>query len=136
MIMKKVKVVTSFLMYENKILILRRSDKVLTMKYKWAGISGYIEYNERMLKRAYKEINEETGLSSNEIEIIKTSEPLEIIDKELDTLWIIYPHLFKTTRTNVKLDWEHDQYQWIEPAEITNYEGVPMLRETLQNVLK
>ncbi|MBE43791.1 MAG: NUDIX hydrolase [Thaumarchaeota archaeon] len=134
--MKKVKVVTSFLMYENKILILRRSDKVLTMKHKWAGISGYIEYNERILKRAYKEINEETGLSSNEIEIIKTSEQLEIIDEELDTLWIIYPHLFKTTRTNVKLDWEHDQYQWIEPTEITNYEGVPMLRETLQNVLK
>ena len=134
--MKKVKVVTSFLMYENKILILRRSDKVLTMKHKWAGISGYIEYNERILKRAYKEINEETGLSSNEIEIIKTSEQLEIIDEELDTLWIIYPHLFKTTRTNVKLDWEHDQYQRIEPTEITNYEGVPMLRETLQNVLK
>ena len=106
------------------------------MKHKWAGISGYIEYNERILKRAYKEINEETGLSSNEIEIIKTSEQLEIIDEELDTLWIIYPHLFKTTRTNVKLDWEHDQYQWIEPTEITNYEGVPMLRETLQNVLK
>ena len=134
--MKKVKVVTSFLMYENKILILRRSDKVLTKKHKCAGISGYIEYNERILKRAYKEINEETGLSSNEIEIIKTSEQLEIIDEELDTLWIIYPHLFKTTRTNVKLDWEHDQYQWIEPTEITNYEGVPMLRETLQNVLK
>ena len=134
--MKKVKVVTSFLMYENKILILRRSDKVLTMKHKWAGISGYIECNERILKRAYKEINEETGLSSNEIEIIKTSEPLEIIDEKLDTLWIIYPHLFKITRTNVKLDWEHDQYQWIEPTEITNYEGVPMLRETLQNVLK
>lgn len=133
---KKIRVVTVFLMYEGSVLILRRSDKVRTMKHKWAGISGYIEGNENVLERAYKEISEETGFSSKEIELVKTAEPLEVPDKELDTLWIVHPHLFKTSRMAVKLDWEHDQYRWIEPAEITSYDTVQMLKETLQSVLK
>lgn len=133
---KKIRVITVFLMHEGKVLILRRSDKVRTMKHRWAGISGYIEGNENVLERAYKEVSEETGFSSKEIELVKTAEPLEVPDKELDTLWIVHPHLFKTSSTDVKLDWEHDQYRWIEPAEITSYDTVPMLKETLQSLLK
>ncbi len=134
--MKKIKVVTILLIHEGKIMILRRSDKVRTMKHEWAGISGYIEGNEKVLERAYKEISEETGLPSNEIELVKIADPLEVSDKKHDTLWIVHPHLFKTFRTSVKLDWEHDQYQWIDPTEITNYETVTMLRETIKSVLK
>ena len=133
---KESRVVTVFLMHEGKVLILRRSDKVRTMKHRWAGISGYIEGNENVLERAYKEVGEETGFSSKEIEFVKIAEPLEVPDKELDTLWIVHPYLFKTSKTAVKLDWEHDQYRWIEPAEITSYDTVPMLKETLQSVLK
>jgi hypothetical protein len=40
---KRVQVVTVFLEYERKILLLRRSLKVRTMQSLWAGISGYIE---------------------------------------------------------------------------------------------
>lgn len=134
--MKKIKVVTVFLVHEGKILILRRSSKVRTMKHKWAGISGYIESNENVLERAYKEISEEVGLQSSEIELITGAETLEVPDRERDTLWIVHPHLFKASRTDLRLDWEHDRYQWIDPSEITDYETVPMLKEALQSVLK
>jgi 8-oxo-dGTP pyrophosphatase MutT (NUDIX family) len=134
--MKKIKVVTVFLMHEGKILILRRSENVRTMKHKWAGISGYIEGDENALERAYREVSEESGLSSNEIELVAAAKPLEVPDRERDTLWIVHPHLFKTSKAIVKLDWEHDQYRWIDPVEIINYETVPMLKETLESVLK
>ena len=55
--MKKINVVTSFLEHDGKILILRRSDKVRTMKHQWAGVSGYIESNETPLERALKEMS-------------------------------------------------------------------------------
>jgi 8-oxo-dGTP pyrophosphatase MutT (NUDIX family) len=106
------------------------------MKHKWAGISGYIESNEDVLERAYKEISEEVGLQSNEIELVKRADPLEVPDKRRDTLWIVHPHLFETSRTDLRLDWEHDRYQWIDPSEMTDYETVPMLKEALQSVLK
>jgi hypothetical protein len=32
------------------------------------------------------------------------------------------------------LDWEHDQYKWIRPAEIENYDTVPRLKEALDRV--
>ena len=53
-------VVTVFLEYERKILLLRRSLKVRTMQSLWAGISGYIEdKNKEPLSQALKEIQKE-----------------------------------------------------------------------------
>ena len=43
--MHKTKIVTSFIKNSNKILLLKRSEKVKTMKNLWAGISGIIEGN-------------------------------------------------------------------------------------------
>ncbi|MCD6467174.1 MAG: NUDIX domain-containing protein, partial [Methanomicrobia archaeon] len=59
-------VVTSFLSFDNKILILKRSEKVSTYKGKWAGISGYIE-DETPLEAAQREIFEELGLKKEDI---------------------------------------------------------------------
>ena len=56
------KIVTSFLKNDEKILILKRSDMVKTMKGLWAGVSGIIEQGETPLVRAKIEIFEEVGL--------------------------------------------------------------------------
>ena len=133
--MKKIKVVTLFLERDGKILVLRRSDKVRTMKHKWAGISGYLEGDEDALERAYREIQEEVGLTRSDVKLVKTAEPLEATDKEHDTIWIVHPHLFKALSAKIKLDWEHDEYRWINPNDIASYDTVPMLKETLQRCL-
>jgi len=133
--MNKISVVTSFLEHDGKILILRRSDKVRTMKHKWAGISGYIEGNENPLERALKEIAEEVGLRKEDVKLAKAAAPLEVPDRERDSLWVVHPYLFKTSDTNINLDWEHDQYKWIDPEEIANYDTVLMLKETLFSCL-
>lgn len=133
--MMKVRVVTVFLMHDGKVLILRRSTKVRTMQHKWAGISGYVEGDEDTLERVYREIREETGLTNDMVELVRTADPLEVPDKERDTLWIVHPHLFRTSSVDIKLDWEHDEYRWIEPRDIVNYDTVPMLKETLESVL-
>ena len=57
--MRSTKIVTSFIKDNEKLLILKRSDKVKSMKGLWAGISGIIEKNEEPLKRAKIEILEE-----------------------------------------------------------------------------
>jgi 8-oxo-dGTP pyrophosphatase MutT (NUDIX family) len=133
--MRKINVVTSFLEHDGKILILRRSDKVRTMKHKWAGISGYMEENETTLERALKEIQEEVGLRKEDVKLVRAAEPLEVPDVEQNILWIVHPHLFKTLNTNIRLDWEHDQHKWINPEEIANYDTVLMLKETLLRCL-
>ena len=49
--MRSTKIVTSFIKDNEKLLILKRSDKVKSMKGLWAGISGIIEKNEEPILR-------------------------------------------------------------------------------------
>lgn len=133
--MKAKQVVTSFLKSEGKILILKRSGEVGTHQQRWAGVSGYLEKKEEPLARALKEIEEETGLTEDRVELLKASEPIGIPDPEIETLWIVYPHLFKTQSREIETDWEHTEHQWINPEDLAKYSAVPGLNETLQKVL-
>ena len=72
--MRSTWIVTSFLKKSDQILILKRSQKVRSMKGIWSGVSGMIENNEVPLDRAKIEIFEEVGMKENEIILIKESE--------------------------------------------------------------
>ena len=132
----KKKVVTCFLESGNKILILRRSGKVGTYQGRWAGVSGYLE-KPTAEEQALTEIKEETGLSNEDVQLIKKGEPLHIKDENIGTEWIVHPFLFHVKDPGkIKIDWEHKEMKWIKPEEIINYETVPMLKETLGRVIE
>jgi len=71
--MRSTKIVTSFIRADGKLLILKRSDKVKSMKGLWAGVSGIIEKNEEPLKRAKIEIFEEVGITEYKITLVKAA---------------------------------------------------------------
>ncbi|MDD5528729.1 MAG: NUDIX pyrophosphatase [bacterium] len=126
-------VVTCFLESEGKILILKRSNKVGTYQGKWAGVSGYMETTSE--QQALKEINEETSLTSEEVELLKKGQPVTIKDEELNKAWKIYPFIFRVkTPDKIKIDWEHTETKWIKPEDMDNYDTVPNLKETFQNI--
>lgn len=127
------RVVTSFLESENKILILRRSDRVGTYQGRWAGVSGYIEKDAD--EQALIEIEEETSLTRDDLKLIKRGKPLTIRDEKLGVKWVVHPYLFHIEdRNKIRIDWEHKEMKWIDPKEIDNFETVPMLKETLARV--
>lgn len=128
-------VVTAVLIKNKKILILKRGNRVRTYKGKWACVSGYLEENEKPLQRAIKEIEEETGLKSNEITLIKKAEPIEFYDEKEKVKWRIHPFLFETKREKINIDWEHTEYRWISKDEISLYETVPKLKEVILKLL-
>jgi eIF-2B alpha/beta/delta-like uncharacterized protein len=135
--MQSKQVVTSFLQFQSKILILKRSEKVGTHRSKWAGVSGYLEKKEEPVSRAIREIGEETGLTENDVILQNSSIPLGVSDPENDdTLWVIYPFLFRVKSNDIMTDWEHTDFRWIEPLELQNYDTVPMLNEVLHSVLE
>lgn len=132
----RVQVVTVFLEYERKILLLRRSLKVRTMQSLWAGISGYIEdKNKEPVWQALKEIEEETGLSNEMVKLLCVGKPLEAVESDKpDVIWIVHPFLFHSSTNLIRIDWEHDEVRWINPTDIQSYETVPKLKEALENV--
>ena len=134
--MRSTKIVTSFIQDDQKLLILRRSNKVKTMKGLWAGISGIIEKNESPLTRAKIEIYEEIGISEDKIRFIKAAKKLRINSPQYENHeWEIFPFLFEAKNPEIKLNWENSEYIWITIDELKNYNTVPSLEKVLQNLL-
>ncbi len=130
--MRSTKIVTSFLTDNDKFLILKRSQKVKTMKGLWAGVSGIIEKNEDPLERAKIEIFEELGIPENRISLLKSVDQIQVESPQYKNHeWEIFPFLFDAKEPKIKLNWENSEYQWINADEISNYETVPNLEKVL-----
>jgi len=135
MAMEERYVVTCFLEYDNKILLLRRSERVGVYRGRWAGVSGYIEEGNTPYEQALEEIREETGLGGEDIQLVREGELLEVIDEEIGRKWIVHPFRFRVIRPEkIKIDWEHTEMKWTDPEEIEQYETVPKLAETWERV--
>ena len=129
-------IVTSFLKDNEKILLLKRSSKVKSMKYLWAGISGILEKNETPLSRAKIEIFEETGIKEEQIELVNAAKQMKVLSLQYKNHeWNIFPFLFKIENPYVKLNWENSEFKWIEPTQLINYKTVPDLDKILSNLL-
>lgn len=126
--------VTVFLINANKILLLKRSNNVKTMRNKWAGISGFIE-NEDSLTCAYREIYEETGIEKNSIKLIRKGKIISLHPYENSIKLNIHPYLFLSMTKIIKLNWENSEYRWINPDEIICFDSVPKLDKVLCSVL-
>ena len=134
--MRSTRIVTSFIKYNDQILILKRSEKVRSMKGLWSGVSGIIENNENPIDRAKIEIFEEIGIREKEIRLLKKLEKMKISSQQYKNHeWEIFPFLFETKNDNIKLNWENSEFEWIQPKELKNYQTVPSLEKILLNLL-
>ena len=128
--------ITVFLSYGSKVLVLKRSSKVGTYRGHWAGISGYLE-SEDPLDQAYTEMAEEVGLGKENVTLVKVGKPLEVIDAVRDRAWRVHPFLFAVNEPEkIKLYWENIEMRWILPKEIDQLKTVPALKETLDRVIE
>jgi len=134
--MKQTKIVTSFLSFKDKILILKRSEEVKSMKGLWAGISGIIENNELPLNRAKIEIFEEVGITEEHIKLIKSSNEFTIESPQYrNHQWIIFPFLFQTDKNKINLNWENSEFQWVNTEQLKEFNTVPSLEKVLFSLL-
>ena len=118
---KESEVVTSIIRRGDRILLLKRSDKVGTNRGKWAGVSGYVEPGESPEQAAPREIREE--LSIDNFVIAGRADP--IIIRETGHIWTIHPFLYDVEGEDVSIDWEHTEYKWLPPSEVVAYDTVP-----------
>src|SRR5215510_15987561 len=94
----KTHVVTCFLLRRDggadRVLLVRRSDRVGTYRGAWAGISGFVEPGVTPLEQAYTELREEAGLSPDDLQLLCTGTPLGVRDEDLGREWVVHPFLF------------------------------------------
>jgi len=134
--MHRTKIVTSFLKNSEKILLLKRSEKVKTMKSLWAGISGIIEGDEEPLARAEIEVFEEVGIEKSDISLLKQGEIILIESPQYaNHQWEVYPFLFSTENKEIRLNWENSDSKWIDVNELKKFSTVPSLDKVLTRLL-
>jgi 8-oxo-dGTP pyrophosphatase MutT (NUDIX family) len=134
--MRSTKIVTSFIKNNDKFLLLKRSEKVKTMKGLWAGISGIIEKNEEPLQRAKIEIFEELGIKEEQIKLLKASEQIRVFSPQYrNHQWEVFPFLFEVYNPKIKLNWENSEFKWISADELSDYKTVPNLEKVLLSLL-
>jgi len=134
--LKSTKIVTSFLVHNDKYLILKRSKKVKSMKGLWAGVSGIIEGNEEPIYRAKREILEEVDITENKIGLLKSAQQIRVNSPQYaNHEWLIFPFLFSVQDPTITLNWENQEYRWISPLELTQYQTVPSLDKVLASLL-
>ncbi|HET6517259.1 MAG TPA: NUDIX domain-containing protein [Nitrosopumilaceae archaeon] len=134
--MRSTKIVTSFITSNEKFLLLKRSQKVKSMKGLWAGVSGIIEKNEAPLQRAKIEIFEELGIKESQVKLLKNAEKMRVVSPQYKNHeWEIFPFLFEVNNPDIKLNWENSEYRWIMPDELKNYKTVPNLDRVLLSLL-
>ncbi|MGI0046975.1 MAG: NUDIX domain-containing protein [Nitrosotalea sp.] len=133
--MNSTRIITAFLTHDGKYLIVKRSDKVKSMKNLWAGISGIIEGNEEPLYRAKMEIFEETGITEDKLSLLKSTQQIQVDSQYANHEWLIYPFLFSVQDPKVTLNWENQEYRWISPSDLSQYQTVSSLDKVLAGLL-
>ena len=129
-------VLTVFITYNNKILLLKRSRKVGTYKNKWNTVTGYIDEKKPIFNKILEELEEELDITKKDILSYNIFESFEFEDKKINKKWIIYPSIVKLKNNpKIKLDWEHSEYKWIHPKDLLKYDIVPKLDLSLTKVI-
>ena len=122
-------VVACFLRHGDKICLLKRSQSVGSSPGRGHCVTGFLEPGVLPLEQAITEIAEETGLVGDHVRLVGAPEPLRYERPSQGWVWVIHPFLFDVASPDLRLDWEHDEYRWIDPAELDVIDCVPWIRD-------
>jgi 8-oxo-dGTP pyrophosphatase MutT (NUDIX family) len=117
---------------KDKILIVKRSEKLKYYPGLWNGISGFLDDDKTIEEKAKEELKEEIGIDENDIIFIKQGEAFEVDEPKYDKLWIVHPVLAEIKHDRIELDWEAQEYRWILPAEIESFNCAPGFRKVIE----
>jgi 8-oxo-dGTP diphosphatase len=114
-------VVNSLVLKDNKILLVKRSAKLLEGG-KWGLAGGFMDRDETLKEAAEREIFEETGWRVKNIQL------LTIIDKPSsqreDRQNISFVYFCTATEKTGEADWESDEQKWFPLTELPAKESI------------
>lgn len=111
----------------NQLLILRRGITAPWMPGRYCLPGGHVEPDEDSQYAAVRELSEETGISYPVDEL--TSITIQYSSDYSKLVWIA-----KTDLPRVLLNYEHDDYRWVNYVDSYSFELVPRLKRTIQSL--
>ncbi len=118
-------VINSVIECAGEILLVRRSDKLGFYPGLWSGITGFLDDEKNPENKLKEEIWEELGIASDKLGPIESAPPFETEDARYSKTWTVYPLRAVLSTKEVKLNWEAEEYAWILPEKIYEYNLMP-----------
>ena len=129
-------VINCVLKFKDKILIVKRNKDLNFYPGYWNGISGFLDDNKDIEQKVKQEIKEELGISEEHILSIRLGEIFDQEEPKYKKTWIVHPVLVEVDTDKIFLDWEAQNYQWIDLEQVKNFELLPGFNQVLQNLFK
>jgi hypothetical protein len=124
--------------YDGKILLLRRSSHVKRHKGLWSAISAYVDQADIGLDElAYAKLHEAAGILEKHVKQLHFATAYELYDYQHEKRnWLILPVLAELSkRPSVSLHWEHNDFVWIRPEQLTEYPRPSRLHMGIERAL-
>jgi len=119
-----------------EVLLLKRSYKVGVYRGWWNAVAGYIDEPKPIEEHVYQHLQQELGVPPVQVTSLKTGNPYHFYDFVLGKNWLIYPVVVELKdKPAIVLDEEHTAYRWIHPQEISQYDIVPGLYDSLKRLI-
>ena len=113
-------VVSSAIIMDGKVLMLKRPDTCHSFPGKWSLVAGRIEPGETPTEAAKREILEET--------MINVGGPDSVIRpfyvREGNVLWKVHGMLFRVSFANPRINEENEAFEWVPIGDICNRDTV------------
>lgn len=124
-------VVAVVLHHRGRIALLRRSGLVGSDVGLWHCVTGYLEPDAEPVDQAWREVDEETRLTETDGCTMEARGVLRLRDAK-DVRWDVHTFALITPRAELVLNWEHDQFCWTSPDQVSRLSCVPWLTNVLR----
>ena len=121
-------VVACILRHAGRIALLKRSQAVGSSPGRWHCVTGFVDEGRGPLEQALTELHEETGLAGGVVWLVAAPPPIRIERPHQGWVWVIHPFLFEIDSPDLRLDWEHDEYRWIDRSALAHWDVMPWVK--------
>ncbi|MDD2936246.1 MAG: DUF126 domain-containing protein [Candidatus Methanomethylophilaceae archaeon] len=123
--------VSSAILVDGKVLMLKRPDTARSFPGVWSLVAGKIEYGESPVEASVREIMEETGIHVHAPD--RSGKMVAV--REKNTVWKVYPFLFRLKSAEPKLNHENVGFEWVDPKDIPSRKTVRHTHEAVVAML-
>lgn len=124
-------VVACVLHSDGHVCLIQRSESVSSDPGKWHCVTGYLPPGRDPLETALAEIQEETGLQSQQVRLLHDPATLQL--KGDGKVWTVHVFHFEACTVRLQLNWENSRYQWLTRDKVSSLDCVPWLHHVLDS---
>jgi 8-oxo-dGTP pyrophosphatase MutT (NUDIX family) len=120
---------------EELVCIARRSALVTGSNGQWSVVTGYLDPTNDPLSQAWRELDEELGMAPPTLVLRKSPPAVLLTSERSGQQFLVHPFLFESSSRQVRLNWEHDAFDWVAAVQLTRPDFVAWQLEIVNGLM-